>query len=216
MSQQVDDTSDAPMAAATHYDRLVSQQPEAKINRQIDIIAPPVLEHTDRSTSARCKTSGGSRIATRQTSRPRKTRFYRTLTSAPALFVCMTIVLPGLMLGFRHQIVAAIPPTAKLYALGGLAVNLDGLELREVASIVEKQKQGKFLVISGKIVSLRNHRIQVPSLRLALRANKGQKIYSWQAPSPKSYIEPGKSLNFVARLATPPDTAQVVQIQFNR
>ncbi|MGE3245295.1 MAG: hypothetical protein AB7F96_20635 [Beijerinckiaceae bacterium] len=148
------------------------------------------------------------------TKRGWKTRFFRKLASAPALFVFATIVAPGLLLGARYKIVEAAPATARAYAAIGLPVNLDGLDLRNISSELNEEDSAKFLIVRGEIVNLRDKPGVLPNLQLALRGSGGQQLYSWQAPSPQKRIGKHASIRFMARLDSPPEGAQDVSVRF--
>ena len=145
-----------------------------------------------------------------------KRRFLQKLASPPAMFVLATIIAPGLLIGARQGLVESILATAKLYAAVGLPVNLDGLDLRDVSSVLKTGPDGRHLLIKGEIVNLRRKTGNLPNLQLALRGKDGRYLYNWQAPSPQKRIKPGDSIRFVARLDTPPEGAKDVLVQFAR
>jgi len=145
-----------------------------------------------------------------------KVRFFRKLASAPAICLFATVIAPGLFIGARHGLVHHFPAAAKLYAAIGRPVNLDGLDLRAVSSVLKAENGGKYLLIKGEIVNLRNRTSKLPNLDLALRGGDGRNVYTWQAPSPTKRIKAHDSISFVARLDSPPEGAQDVLVRFAR
>ena len=143
-------------------------------------------------------------------------KMFRGMTSAPAMFFFATIIAPGLLLGARQTIVANLPVTAKAYAAIGMPVNLDGLDLRGVSSVMKTEDGGRFLLIRGEIVNLRERTGNLPNLQLALRGQDGRAMYTWQAPSPTRTIKARDSIRFVARLDSPPEGAKDVVVEFAR
>jgi len=143
-----------------------------------------------------------------------KKRLAGKFVSPPALFVFATVIAPSLLLGARHGIVQHMPAAAPLYAAIGLPVNLDGLDLRNVTSVLENGAGGKRLLIKGEIVNLKSRTGKLPNLQMALRGKDGRDLYTWQAPSPQSRIKANATIRFVARLDSPPGGAQDVFVRF--
>ncbi len=145
-----------------------------------------------------------------------KNRFFNKLTSMPAILVFATLILPGLVLGMRNTIVEKMPVAGKLYAAIGLPVNLDGLDLKNVTSVVRKDGGSRHLLVQGEIVNLRKRNGALPNLQLAVRDLEGRTVYSWQAPSPQKKIAAHQSIRFQARLDAPPEDASQVLVKFAR
>lgn len=145
-----------------------------------------------------------------------KLRFFQKLASPSALFILATIIAPGLLLGARGKIVTAVPASAKIYAAVGLPVNLDGLELANVSSVLKTENGNEHLLIKGEIVNKRDKTGKLPNLQLALRGPDGRDLYNWQAPSPQKRIKARHSIRFVARLDSPPEGALDVFVRFAR
>jgi hypothetical protein len=97
-----------------------------------------------------------------------------------------------------------------------MPVNLDGLDLRGVSSVMKTEDGGRFLLIRGEIVNLRERTGKLPNLQLALRGPDGRAMYTWQAPSPTRTIKARDSIRFVARLDSPPEGAKDVVVKFAR
>ena len=70
------------------------------------------------------------------------------------------------------------------------------------------------LVVEGEIVNLAKTETKLSRLRLAIRSEKGQEIYSWKAAVDKPALEPGETLKFKRRLASPPDGSSDVVVRF--
>ena len=143
-----------------------------------------------------------------------KSRFYNKLASAPVVFVLATIVCPGLLLGMRDSIVAAAPVMAPVYTAVGMPVNLDGLDLRNVTSVLRDEGGASHLLVKGEIVNLRRRAGSLPNLQLVLHNARGHAMYRWQAPSPHKRIDAKAAVRFVARLDSPPEKASAVSVRF--
>lgn len=143
-----------------------------------------------------------------------KNRFYMKMTSTPAMFLLATIALPGILLGARFKIVETVPGLAPLYTALGLPVNLDGLDLRNVISLLREDNGKRHLLVQGEIVNLQRQTRTLPNLHLELHGGEGAPMYAWQAPSPHKRIEARAVVRFVARLDAPPEQASTVKIRF--
>jgi hypothetical protein len=118
------------------------------------------------------------------------------------------------LIGMREKVVSVLPPAAAVYAAVGLPVNLPGLELRGVHSRIVMEGERKVLAIEGEIVNLRREANQVPPVALTVRAENGQGKYAWTTRAPKSRLEPGETIAFRARLASPPEGGSDVLVRF--
>ena len=135
-------------------------------------------------------------------------RSYGLITTVAALMI-VTLLLAG-----RETVVRVWPPSAKSFAAIGLPVNLQGLELRDVRTRIVQEPTQKVLTIDGQIRNLRETSQTLPELLLSLRDANGREVYAWKAPPPKSGIARGETIQFRARLASPPEGADVVRVQF--
>ncbi len=104
----------------------------------------------------------------------------------------------------RGAIVAIAPPTAGVYALVGMPVNLRGLSIADVRVTTTQQPDSPGeLLVTGEIANLRDRETQAPNLRLALRADDGRELYVWTARAPKPRLGAHEGVPFRARLAAP-------------
>ncbi|MCC2098935.1 MAG: hypothetical protein KDJ29_18740 [Hyphomicrobiales bacterium] len=186
-----------------------AQKAEAKAARKAQKQAARTLAREARREQRAERARNGLRFGFAQ-------RLLRPLTSAPAMVFLAFIIAPGMLLGARKAIVTAAPGTAKLYAAIGMPVNLDGLDLRDVSSVLKSDDSGRYLLIRGEITNLRNGKTRLPNLQLALRGPDGRAMYTWQAPSPTKSIKARDSIHFVARLDSPPEGAKDVVVEFAR
>lgn len=120
------------------------------------------------------------------------------------------------LIGMREKIVRNAPATALAYRALGLPVNLAGLELRGVRSRVEIDGGRKVLITEGEIVNIRRDENRTPPLTLTVRDSNGLQRYAWTAPAPKTRLQPGETIAFRARLASPPEDGAEVLVRFAR
>jgi predicted Zn finger-like uncharacterized protein len=131
----------------------------------------------------------------------------------------VTMVLAAIVLlavGLRTNLVRALPQLGSLYASVGLAVNLRGLDFRQVRTLHESHEGTAVLVIEGEIANITAQPIELPRLRLAAIGPQGQELYSWTAVLPETAIAEQGSIRFRSRLASPPAEARAISVRFLR
>ena len=136
----------------------------------------------------------------------------RTLPRKLATCAALALVLVSVMK--RDAIVRAAPPLAGAYAAIGLPVNLNGLQWRDVKTRVVVESAQRVLAVEGEIRNLRDHSRPVPDIELSLRDDDGREVYRWSTPAPKANLNQNETIQFRARLASPPDTARAVRVHF--
>jgi predicted Zn finger-like uncharacterized protein len=149
-------------------------------------------------------------------SRPRRLRLPRLVT--PRLIGPVVALLALALLGaavlFRANVVARLPETARLYASVGLAVNLRGLEFREVSADLMEASRAGSLVVEGEIVNVSRSPQAVPPIETAIRDANGRTVYRWTSEPPAERVGPGETVRFRSRLAAPPPEGRAVFVRF--
>jgi predicted Zn finger-like uncharacterized protein len=128
--------------------------------------------------------------------------------------VLALIVVNGFIIGWRGEIVRALPQTASFYALIGLPVNLRGLAFDGVVTTTEQHEGVPILVVEGNIVNQTHKIADVPRLKFVVRNAARQEIYSWIAAPARSALPPGEAVAFHSRLASPPTDAHDLILRF--
>lgn len=126
-------------------------------------------------------------------------------------------VLAGLIaiiLGWRQSIVQFAPQTASFFAAIGLPVNLRGTVFQDIRTTQEMHEGIPVLVVEGNIVSISKKPTEVRRLRFSLRDAAGHEVYSWTALPSRSVVEPGDSVQFRSRVASPPAEGRDVIVRF--
>jgi hypothetical protein len=153
--------------------------------------------------------SFAARRARLQASRRRKRASARITMCILAL-----IGVNAALIGWRADVVRAVPQTASLFAAIGLPVNLRGLVFEDIKIASETHDGVNVLVVDGNIVSASGKPVEVPRLRFAVRNATSQEVYSWTAQPTRSILGPGERLAFRSRLASPPADAKDVLVRF--
>lgn len=114
----------------------------------------------------------------------------------------------------RKSIVAAVPETGAAFAALGLPVNLRGFDLRGVHSSLTSEGGGDMLVVQGEIINVSKDKKALPRLHFTVRDERGLTLYSWTAQADAKDLQPGQSLQFRRRLASPPGEGRDVLVRF--
>ena len=115
---------------------------------------------------------------------------------------------------FPEAVVSAAPVTAKAYEVVGLDVNIYGLEVRRVQQQHSIVNGVRVLTIKGEIINVTNDVRKLPWLRFGLRDAATKEVYSWTLDTASRPLRPGEVSSFITRVASPPETANDVQIRF--
>jgi predicted Zn finger-like uncharacterized protein len=200
--QREEPTATAPVDAATaSKDTSIALLP-GPAAQQSGAHAIDGEPHDVESLAARRQ----ARLAARQ-------RAVRLPMSLPAAIFILAVISAGL-LGWRKDIVRHAPQMGSLYAAIGLPVNLRGLAFTDV-KVVEQTHDGvPLLVVEGFIVSTVSVPVEVPRLRFAIRNAAGSEVYAWTAMPTQLVLQPGETLPFRSRLASPPSGTRDVEVRF--
>lgn len=207
-----------PVAPAEH----AAEEPDGSAVVDAPPIAPAVVEADAPSIEADAADPGGagagptadieSVAARRPRSGPRRGGRW-ALSRLNAGIVALMLV-DAFLLGWRSDVVWALPQTASFYALIGLPVNLRGLAFERVTTLTEQHEGVAILVVTGNIVNVSRAMVNVPRLKFIVRNAVRQEIYSWTAAPARRMLSPGESIAFRSRLASPPPEAHDIVLRF--
>jgi predicted Zn finger-like uncharacterized protein len=119
-----------------------------------------------------------------------------------------------ILVGWRSDVVRAMPQTASFYSLLWLPVNLRDLTFNDVATSMEQHEGVPILVVEGNIFNAARKPEDVPRLKFIVRNAAGQEIYSWTAVPSRAALAPGEAVAFRTRLASPPADARDLVLRF--
>lgn len=193
----------------------VTQPPTAPAETDAPPLAPAAEANTAASPPTVDAQSTGTieSFAQRRARRKARHRGPRRKLGLPAAIAVLAAANIGLAV-WRNDIARYLPQTAAFYAAFGIPVNLRGLAFENVQMSRIEQEGIGVMVVEGSIVNVTKQTVEVPKLRLGLRNDAKQEIYSWTAQPARSILEPGFSLPFRARLASPPADAREVEVRF--
>ncbi len=202
--------------------RASNEPPRARDSAKLDLpkIDLPKIDPAEISAEA---SSESPRAPTYEELWREPRRFAASISVAPAPkdrlpgWAAVVAILMGAsaVIALREKIVDVAPPAAKAFAAIGLPVNLAGLELRGVRSHIEMDGARKVLAVEGEIANMRRESRSVPPVALTVRGEDGQAKYAWTTRAAKSRLEPGETIAFRARLASPPESGADVLVRFS-
>jgi len=118
------------------------------------------------------------------------------------------------LVGWRTDVVRALPQTASFYSLLGLPVNLRGLAFNDVTTSMEQHEGVPILVVEGNVFNAARKAEDVPRLKFVMRNAARQEIYSWTTVPARASLAPGEAVAFRTRLASPPQDARDLVLRF--
>lgn len=174
--------------------------------------APPLapVDHTPGRWRAEDIESVAARRARRAARRADPKPKHRSM----ALVIVPLLAVHVVLIGWRSDVVRAMPQTAPLFAAIGLSVNLRGITITDVTTVREASDTVPVLVVQGTIANISRVSHDVPRLRLALRNAAGAEVYTWTALPNRPMLGPGEAEPFQTRLASPPAEGRDLVVRF--
>src|SRR5260221_5406687 len=115
---------------------------------------------------------------------------------------------------YRQAIANLWPPSASIYAVIGMPVNVRGIALVDVAYQQAVEDGQQVLSVSGKVVNISDRGLPVPVIRVVLTDQAKHELYHWTFDVGVPTLKPGGQSPFVTRLSSPPPDARNVDIRF--
>ena len=132
---------------------------------------------------------------------------WAALVLALAVLITTVVVSPS-------TVVRIVPGAAKLYGRFGVAVNLRGLEFRNVSHRWAMRDGRPVIEVKGEIENVTSRRITVPSIVFVLHDGDGLELYHWAARTSARALGPGERAPFSAQIPSPPKVVRTLQVRF--
>jgi predicted Zn finger-like uncharacterized protein len=156
---------------------------------------------------------GITTIVERRARRQRRER-WRLPLPRRQLAILTLLVADAAIIGWRADLVRAMPQTASFFAQLGLPVNSRGVDFAGVAATAEEHDGAPGLVVSGTVTNSTGTTEKVPRLRFAIRNAARQEIYSWTLAPERTTLPAGEKLAFRSRIPSPPADTREVLVSF--
>jgi len=187
-------------------------------NEPADVGAPPIapvdLDEGRSSVVEHEPAEDIETVAARRQRRDASRRSLRWPLSRLQTGMLALALLDIVVVGWRSDIVRALPQTASFYALLRLPVNLRGLTFEDVATTMEQREGVPILVVEGNVFNGARKTEDVPRLKFVVRNAARQEIYSWTAVPARASLPQGEAVAFRTRLASPPPDAHDLILRF--
>jgi predicted Zn finger-like uncharacterized protein len=138
-------------------------------------------------------------------------RLRRALRMA-GLVALMVVVGVGIV--FRTEVVKQVPDLAGVYEMVGLGVNVIGLEFRDVRTIRALRDGTEVMTVDARIVSVSGRNVVVPPVVVTLLDTAGSPVYEWSVTPDVRDLEPGEYIEFETTLTAAPQSAERVRLTF--
>ena len=117
-------------------------------------------------------------------------------------------------IAYRARIAAIAPAAAPLFAAIGLPAVPPSLTLGTVETALADEGANKVLTLEGTIRNPGGTEAAVPNLRIVVRDDAEQSLYSWTTPAPRARLAPGEAMDFRSRLVSPPPAGHDIVVSF--
>ena len=124
------------------------------------------------------------------------------------------IIVFGVGLGMRTELVRAYPSLAGLYGAIGMPVNILGLTFEDTKTLASLRNGQTVMQISAKIRSIAGGAVRVPPVIVSLLSETGKVLYEWTVTPDVVEMEPGEVQEFSTQVNTPPEGAVKVRLRF--
>lgn len=126
----------------------------------------------------------------------------------------LVLVVLGLGIGLRTDIVRAVPQLDGLYRMFGLGTNVIGLSFGDVKTLRTTRDGNSVIIVTAKISNITNRVAFVPNVLVSLLADDGQLVYEWSVTPSARNILPGDVLAIDTQLRSPPLGVERVKLSF--
>ena len=131
----------------------------------------------------------------------------------PALLALQMAAVAAALIA-RGEVVRAMPEAASLFRMIGLPVNLRGLVFAGLETRIERQDGVAVLIVEGRIESEFGVRGRGAAAAIRAARRRRSELYAWTVPPDVATLEPGQSLPFQTRMASPPFGGSDVLVRF--
>jgi len=111
-------------------------------------------------------------------------------------------------------VMAVLPGAARLYALFGMPVGAHGLAFEGVRYGWTSDGSQTVLEVQGDVVNLTASPVDVPTVVIALRDERGEEISEWTTEVGEAELGAGEHAPFLRQIPAPPSNVRSVKVRF--
>ena len=111
-------------------------------------------------------------------------------------------------------VMSVLPGASRLYALFGMPVGPNGLGFEGVRYGWTSEGGQTVLEVQGDVVNLTADAVDVPTVVIALRDERGEEISEWTTEVGEAELKGGEHAPFLRQIPSPPSNVRSVKVRF--
>jgi predicted Zn finger-like uncharacterized protein len=111
-------------------------------------------------------------------------------------------------------VMSVLPGASRLYAMFGMPVGSQGLAFQGVRYGWTSEGGQTVLEVQGDVVNLTSATLDVPTVVIALRDEKGEEISAWTTEIGEEELGAGEHAPFLRQIPSPPSNVRSVKVHF--
>jgi len=111
-------------------------------------------------------------------------------------------------------VMSVLPGASRLYALFGMPVGPRGLAFEGVRYGWTSEGSQTVLEVQGDVVNLTSGAVDVPTVVIALRDERGEEISEWTTEVGEAELKGGEHAPFLRQIPSPPSNVRSVKVRF--
>jgi hypothetical protein len=121
----------------------------------------------------------------------------------------------GTFLLAPSTVTSVLPGASRLYAMLGMSAGGHGLAFRDVRYGWTNDGGQSVLEVQGDVVNLTQVPVDVPTVVIALRDEKGEEISEWTTKIGAEQLAGGEHAPFLRQIPSPPSNVRSVKVRFS-
>src|SRR3989337_2104636 len=130
------------------------------------------------------------------------------------MLALIVILVVGMFALAPKAVMSILPGAARLYAGLGMKVNSRGLTFEGVRYGWNSEGGQPVLEVQGDVVNATSAPLEVPTVVIALRDEKGEEISEWTTELPTGQLAAGEHAPFVTQIPSPPSNLRSLRVRF--
>jgi hypothetical protein len=144
----------------------------------------------------------------------RKPRTGRIVTIGWMVLILIVLLVGALFALAPKMVTSYLPGAARLYAMLGMPVGAQGLAFQDVRYDWTNDGSQTVLEVQGNVVNVSNSAVEVPTVVIALRDEKGEEISEWTTKVVETELGAGEQAAFLRQIPSPPSNVRSLKVRF--
>jgi predicted Zn finger-like uncharacterized protein len=138
----------------------------------------------------------------------------RILARLRLLSLLSTVALAAGLVVFRTDVVRAAPDLAALYDAVGLPVNVIGLDITDLRTLVAKRGSTDVMTVEMALANATSGTVSIPEVIITLLNDDHEILYAWSVMPMVPTVAAGERASVSAELSNPPIATRRVLVSF--